>query len=96
MRVTPDSVSFVSFCVVFSPFFLHFELDKTTLKEENKKKKKKEKSGRVKEREIPGGGTFIIFNLSPANQKRAIQFERQLCAQQKQQQYALRRRRDEE
>jgi len=94
MRVTPDSVSFVSFCVVFSPFFLHFELDKTTLKEENKKKKNND--GRVKDTEIPGGGTFIIFNLSPANQKRAIQFERQLCAQQKQQQYALRRRRDEE
>jgi hypothetical protein len=39
-------------------------------REENKKKKKKNNE-RVKEREIPGGGkTFIIFDLSPANQKR--------------------------
>jgi hypothetical protein len=60
-----------SFCVVFSPFFLHFELDTKRVKrrEENKKKKKKNNE-RVKEREIPGGGkTCIIFDLSQRESK---------------------------
>ena len=62
-----------SFCVVFSPFFLHFELDTKRVKrrEENKKKKKKKNNERVKEREIPGGGgkTCIIFDLSQRESK---------------------------
>jgi hypothetical protein len=60
-----------SFCVVFSPFFLHFELDTKRVKRREENKKKNNNNERVKEREIPGGGkTFIIFDLSPANQKR--------------------------
>tara|TARA_B110000003_G_scaffold232837_1_gene235866 strand:- start:109 stop:342 length:234 start_codon:yes stop_codon:yes gene_type:complete len=76
----------VSFCVDFSPFFLHFELDTKRVKRREENKKKKNNNERVKEREIPGGGTFIVFDLSPPSQKCfAIQFERQLCAQEQQQ-----------
>ena len=61
-----------SFCVVFSPFFLHFELDtKRVKRREENKKKKKNNNERVKEREIPGGGgkTCIIFDLSQRESK---------------------------
>jgi hypothetical protein len=46
-------------------------LDTKRVKRREENKKKKNNNERVKEREIPGGGkTFIIFDLSPANQKR--------------------------
>jgi hypothetical protein len=72
----------------FLRFFLHFDSStKRHVKRREENKKKNNNNERVKEREIPGGGkTFIIFDLSTANQKRfAIQFERQLCAQEQRQ-----------
>jgi hypothetical protein len=72
--------------LIFRRFFSISNWNQKRVKRREENKKKKNNNERVKEREIPGGGTFIVFDLSPPSQKRfAIQFERQLCAQEQQQ-----------